>query len=180
MSVNEKMTAIADAIRGKTGGTEPLTLDQMATEIAGIQVGGGGAALLYATEFSVSEVPESKTTLAVIETGLTLDDGAYTIVIKCVNDTLEDTSNHFKWRKQLAQLGSGYVDVNQNSGFILSDNHLQNGSQVVAWVTAAGRYMKTITVTVSPGSNSYGYLPTGDYRLEVYKTVLDIYGLEGM
>lgn len=41
MSVNEKMAAIADAIRGKTGGTEPLTLDQMATEIAGIQVGEG-------------------------------------------------------------------------------------------------------------------------------------------
>ena len=34
MSVNEKMTAIADAIRGKTGKTEPLTLDQMAAEIA--------------------------------------------------------------------------------------------------------------------------------------------------
>lgn len=46
MSINSKMTAIADAIRGKTGGTEPLTLDQMATEIAGIQVGegsGGGS-----------------------------------------------------------------------------------------------------------------------------------------
>ena len=41
MSVNEKMTAIADAIREKTGRTEPLTLDQMAQEIAGIQVGGG-------------------------------------------------------------------------------------------------------------------------------------------
>lgn len=33
MSVNEKMTAIADAIRDKTKGTEPLTLDDMATEI---------------------------------------------------------------------------------------------------------------------------------------------------
>ena len=42
MSVNSKMTAIADAVRGKTGGTEKLTLDQMATEIEGIQVGGGG------------------------------------------------------------------------------------------------------------------------------------------
>ena len=42
MSVSEKMTAIADAIRGKTGGTDALTLDQMAAEIAGIQVGGGG------------------------------------------------------------------------------------------------------------------------------------------
>lgn len=42
MSVHSKMTAIADAIRGKTGGTNPLTLDQMATAIAGIQTGGGG------------------------------------------------------------------------------------------------------------------------------------------
>lgn len=33
MGVNEKMKAIADAIRHKTKGTEPLTLDGMATEI---------------------------------------------------------------------------------------------------------------------------------------------------
>jgi len=46
MSINEKMTAIADAIRGKTGGTEPLALDQMAAEIARIQTGGGGEDLL--------------------------------------------------------------------------------------------------------------------------------------
>lgn len=39
MSVNSKMTAIANAIRAKTGGTSALTLDQMATEIAGIQTG---------------------------------------------------------------------------------------------------------------------------------------------
>ncbi len=42
MSVNEKMTAIADAIRGKTGKTDALTLEQMATEITGIETGGGG------------------------------------------------------------------------------------------------------------------------------------------
>lgn len=36
MSVNSKMTAIADAIRAKTGGTNALTLDQMAQDIAGI------------------------------------------------------------------------------------------------------------------------------------------------
>ncbi len=33
MSVNEKMTAIADAIRDKTKGTDALTLDDMVTEI---------------------------------------------------------------------------------------------------------------------------------------------------
>ena len=33
MSVQEKMTDIADAIREKTGGTEPLTLDDMAASV---------------------------------------------------------------------------------------------------------------------------------------------------
>lgn len=41
MALIDKITAIADAIRGKTGKTDRLTLDQMAAEIAGIQVGGG-------------------------------------------------------------------------------------------------------------------------------------------
>lgn len=36
MSINAKMTAIADAIRGKTGKIDALTLDQMAVEIGGI------------------------------------------------------------------------------------------------------------------------------------------------
>ena len=41
MALTDKLVAIADAIRGKTGKTDALTLDQMATEIAGIQTGGG-------------------------------------------------------------------------------------------------------------------------------------------
>lgn len=41
MALTEKLTAIADAIRGKTGKTDGLTLDQMPGEIAGIQAGGG-------------------------------------------------------------------------------------------------------------------------------------------
>lgn len=36
MSVNTKMTAIADAIRAKTGGTAALSLDAMAEAIAGL------------------------------------------------------------------------------------------------------------------------------------------------
>lgn len=41
MSVNTKMTAIADAIRAKTGGTAALSLDAMAEAIAGLEIGGG-------------------------------------------------------------------------------------------------------------------------------------------
>lgn len=48
MALTDKLKAVADAIRGKTGGTEELTLDQMATEIAGIETGGGESPLDYA------------------------------------------------------------------------------------------------------------------------------------
>lgn len=47
MALTEKLTSIADAIRGKTGGTNPLTLDQMATAIAGIQTGSGDTTSLF-------------------------------------------------------------------------------------------------------------------------------------
>lgn len=47
MSVNEKMTAIAEAIRGKTGKSDTLTLDQMPLEIAGIEAGGGSSVEEY-------------------------------------------------------------------------------------------------------------------------------------
>ena len=58
MSLKEKMTAIADAIRAKTGKTGALTLDGMAREIAGITTGGawfasGASAALKETERGV-------------------------------------------------------------------------------------------------------------------------------
>lgn len=40
MALIDKLTAIADAIRGKTGGTEKLTMDQMAEEVGGLSAGG--------------------------------------------------------------------------------------------------------------------------------------------
>ena len=36
------LTGIADAIRGKTGGTDPVAVSDMAAQIEGIEVGGGG------------------------------------------------------------------------------------------------------------------------------------------
>ena len=60
MGLTEKLKAIADAIRSKTGETELLTLDAMPSAIEGIQTGGGGSdaeliALFEgtATEFTV-------------------------------------------------------------------------------------------------------------------------------
>lgn len=43
MALTDKLTAIADAIRSKTGKTDALTLDAMPGEIEGIQTGGGSS-----------------------------------------------------------------------------------------------------------------------------------------
>ena len=46
-ALDAALVGIADAIRGKTGGTGKLTLDQMAAAITGIVAGGGGDGLAY-------------------------------------------------------------------------------------------------------------------------------------
>lgn len=46
-ALDAALVGIADAIRGKTGGTGKLTIDQMAAAIAGITAGGGGGGLAY-------------------------------------------------------------------------------------------------------------------------------------
>ena len=43
MALTDKLTAIANAIRAKTGKTESLTLEQMPTEIESIATGGGSS-----------------------------------------------------------------------------------------------------------------------------------------
>ena len=43
MALTDKLTAIANAIRARTGKTESLTLDQMPTEIESITTGGGSS-----------------------------------------------------------------------------------------------------------------------------------------
>lgn len=179
MALIDKLTAIADAIRGKTGKTDEMTLDQMATEIAGITGGGGGGAeLVFETEFSIAEVPASKTTVATITTGLHIEvNGRYVIVFECIRETSATGTNHFKARTQSFKIDGTYVTINNNGGWIISDKYYQVGGTVGVFASAGGRYLSTITVQASSGSETYGLLQTGDYRLRVYKEVLDIYGV---
>lgn len=52
MALTDKLTAIGDAIRAKTGGTELLTLDEMPTEIASISGGGSEPAVIESLEIT--------------------------------------------------------------------------------------------------------------------------------
>lgn len=63
MALINKLSAIGEAIREKTGKEDLLTLDEMPVEIRGIETGGGGIDLIsYGTNFtfdvSVSEITE--------------------------------------------------------------------------------------------------------------------------
>ena len=60
MALIDKLKAIGNAIRAKTGGTEELTLDQMVTEIEGIEGGSGGDAGWVVCE---ETAPTSETTI---------------------------------------------------------------------------------------------------------------------
>lgn len=53
MALTNKLAAIADAIREKTGGSDLLTLDGMVTAIDGIQTGGGGGGFPNGTEWTL-------------------------------------------------------------------------------------------------------------------------------
>lgn len=46
MALTDKLVAIGDAIRSKTGSTEAMTLDAMATAITNLSSGGGGGGTL--------------------------------------------------------------------------------------------------------------------------------------
>ena len=61
MALTDKLTAVADAIRSKTGTTDPMTLDAMAAAVEGLEVGGGEDYLAQLcngtlTEYSNSEI----------------------------------------------------------------------------------------------------------------------------
>lgn len=56
MALTDKLTAIADAIRGKTGKTAEMTLDQMAAEISGMEAGGGAGGIYMAKVTPASDM----------------------------------------------------------------------------------------------------------------------------
>lgn len=53
MALINKLKAIADAVRAKTGKTDKMTLDQMATEIMAIS-GGGGCSYIHCCSYKRS------------------------------------------------------------------------------------------------------------------------------
>lgn len=85
-----QLTTIADAIRGKTGKIDTMTVDEMPDEISGISSSGGATILngtslpsnqqgndgdIYVQQLDIPDLPEEYTSLSYIQTGSTA--GAY-------------------------------------------------------------------------------------------------------
>ena len=58
MTLTNKLTAIADAIRSKTGKTNPMTLDEMVTEISNISVGSSEVTMSFNSATGVLTINE--------------------------------------------------------------------------------------------------------------------------
>ena len=123
MSVNAKMTAIADAIRTKTGGTSTLTLDQMATEIAGITG--------FNTNITEFTQMNEKVTAFLAEADATYtDDNGDTVSVIEKYATPEGDYDRPLGLEIAAQSGTRYVQ-NETSGNGGKLNNLIGGKSII-------------------------------------------------
>lgn len=72
MALTDKLTAIANAIRGKTGGTKKLTLDEMVAAINSISGGGSSGPVIQYTP-SVSRIT-NKTAYTAVGAAITVKE----------------------------------------------------------------------------------------------------------
>lgn len=135
MALTDKLTAIADAVRAKTGGTELLTLDEIAAAISGIS--GGGV------------------------TGLSYDMGEFVFdadIIRpkdyTINHNLGDTPGFvLVWTDDFSELNAENTAAQQcNLGYIWFNNLTGMDQRISTAATGAA-----LTINLN--------LPAGDYRI---------------
>lgn len=150
------LTGIADAIRGKTGGTVPVPVSDMAAQIEGIQAGGGDIDALIdrsITEISsdVTSVGEyafykcSKLTTANFPVAMSIGSNAFrscssltTLILR--SETTATLSNTNALGSTLIASGTGYIYV---------PRALIEGYKVVSnWSTYAAQFRALEDYTV--------------------------------
>lgn len=139
-TVNEKMTAIADAIRAKTGGTDALTLDGMAQAIAGIEVGGGDGLQVRCGIITLAETSRNVR----IEHDLGKKPVFYMVAI------LPEGSNNF----DSAPNGLQMVAFSE---YFLNDNTRNKNTGVYVTKTSANLTILWNVYGTSYASNSFGF-----------------------
>lgn len=152
MSVNSKMTAIADAIREKTGESGTLTLDAMAAAIAAIEAGGGGKILGHVFAEGSFTLAEDTTSEYTVITANELfeaikgdfPDATSLISNVYVKGTSEYASLHYFlaaicWKDNTDAFDTDYA-AKEFLGAFLSKPSINNASTAAAYADSYGNY----------------------------------------
>lgn len=174
------LTAIADSIREKTGGTEALTPEQMATEIQSIEIGVEPFAVISASYPTGNTCTcANETTGAVLTTSAVLVDGKNVgfFTIPCAGSwvvTITDGTQSKSEQITIATQGQiATVELDYDILYIISEDR----GLAIGYSTEGDMYEDGNTVCISsPDTAAYaGYL-TPAIDLTNYKTLhIDAY-----
>lgn len=171
MSVNTKMTAIADAIRAKTGGTAALSLDAMAEAIAGLEIGSG---ISDHELFSGSFTPASNiTTSYTIDTGIAhpaygedgynaKDDSIYLVFHDSPELTMVSYSYEMLFAYKFGNITSGKYSNQQVTPYVIGISDSSYDKGYYSYATTSDHF----SVTTSNGNIALWFAGDNDAKFK--------------
>ena len=174
MALTDKLTAIADAIRAKTGGAEKLTLAQMPPAIAAIQSGSAYPEKFYETDFVMDASVTANGAICTISTGqsnrMVADDNE---LVMCVITCEPTATVPSAWVKKMIQFIAPNQGQIQAPAFGLYVQCNATGESRRSFNSAVGAYVYTLTADLSNLTiyARFNICPpaVGNYHLELYK-----------
>ena len=157
MAITDKLSAIADAIRAKTGESGTMKLEQMPAKIAGISTGITPSGNINITDTQQTDVT-NYATAQVVDANLTAENIAAGVTVLGIVGT------HQGGGGELPQLHAPTISIVEDT--LTITNPATNGD----FVTAFGGYANGVSVGAIPVSSnpldltSLGF-PAGDYTL---------------